>query len=466
MTNRQTQSQRSSDWPAARSSYTAFLFAAGLAALMSSVSAQPAAQQIIPVIFDDYFTDKALRLEFFQCGNSSEVSLTLHEMFEEPMWPENPAGLISPFSYGRFQLRVFDAETGRMICSKGFDTMYAEYATTEPARKGIKRVFEFVVRCPFPKKPIRVAIERRDAKDYLAAVFETTIDPADYHIRRETIPPQDQTFDLRNTGPPAERVDVVFLAEGYTSDEFEKLRADVQRMTEFMFSQAPYKDLNDRFNIRGVFRPSAEQGTDEPRQRSFRSTVLNSTYNIFETDRYLLLEDNHAMHRMAAQVPYDTIVVLVNTQRYGGGSICLDYCTSSVDHVTSPLVFLHEFGHSFAYLADEYIGNVAYSELYPEGIEPTEPNITREIHRDRIKWKSHLTPDVALPTPDLQESKRLVGAFEGGGYLSKGMYRPEQSCWMGDVDPQAGFCVVCADSIRRMVEFHSNPGLKVERQEN
>ena len=322
------------------------------------------------------------------------------------------------------------------------------------------------MRCPFPKKPIRVAIERRDAKNDLAAVFETTIDPADYHIRRETIPPQDQTFDLQNTGPPAERVDVVFLAEGYTSDEFEQFRADVQRMTEFMFSQAPYKDLNDRFNIRGVFRPSAEQGTDEPRQRSFRSTVLNSTYNIFETDRYLLLEDNHAMHRMAAQVPYDTIVVLVNTQRYGGGSICLDYCTSSVDHVTSPLVFLHEFGHSFAYLADEYIGNVAYSELYPEGIEPTEPNITREIHRDRIKWKSHLTPDVALPTPDLQESKRLVGAFEGGGYLSKGMYRPEQSCWMGDVDPQAGFCVVCADSIRRMVEFHSNPGLKVERQEN
>ncbi len=167
-------------------------------------------------------------------------------------------------------------------------------------------------------------------------------------------------------------MDLVFLAEGYTAEQEKKFRSDAERMTKFLFTASPYREAKDRFNVRGVFRASAESGTDQPRQQSFKSTALNSTYNIFDLDRYMLVEDNHLIHRMAAQVPHDVIVVLVNIDRYGGGGMPLDYCTVSADDPFSPIVFIHEFGHTFGYLADEYIGNVAYNDLYPPGVEPLE----------------------------------------------------------------------------------------------
>lgn len=477
--------------------------------------AQPAASDEPTIRFDDYFLDKALRLELYVCGDANDAIVTLHDIYEEAVWPENPRHLLTPFEYGSFRANVFDDASGRLIYSKGFDTLFAEYATTDPAIKGIKRVLETTARCPFPKAKIRVEIQRRNKQQEFATVLTTAIDPADYRIRRETTNLSDWDFEIQNTGSPHDRVDVLFLAEGYTADESDKFRTDALRLTEFMFSAAPYKELKSRFNVRGIFRASAEQGTDEPRQGSFRSTALNSSFNYLDLDRYLMLEDNHAVHRMAAQVPYDTVVVLVNTKRYGGGGICLDYCTTTVDHASSPLVFLHEFGHSFAGLADEYIGSVSYNDLYPAGVEPTEPNITRELDRSRIKWKDLLTADVALPTQNpagevrrvqrelktaetaakekirtarenagsdkeiqsleaewklaeqefsqkletarrqVISSKGTVGAFEGGGYLAKGMYRSEATCWMGSVDPDDDFCVACQRGIRRMIDFYS-----------
>jgi hypothetical protein len=412
------------------------------------------------VNFDDYFVNRALRLEMFHLGDANNISMSLHEMYEEPVWPENRQGLLSPFPYGRCIAKIYDLESSKLICTRPFDTMFSEYITTEPARKGVKRVLETTVRCPMPKKPIRFVVEARTPRYVYETIFETTIDPDDYHIRRETISMRDETFEVQGSGDPANCVDIAFLAEGYTVEELPKFKSDVARFADFMFAQKPYSMLKNRFSVRGVFRASAERGTDEPRQKSFRNTALNSTYNIFDVDRYMLVESNHAMHRMAAQVPYDTIVVLVNTKRYGGGAICYDFCCSSADHETSEMVFLHEFGHSFAYLADEYVGNVAYSDMYPEGFEPVEPNITRELNRERIKWKALLSPRaVELPTSKLssKEAKRLqiVGAFEGGGYVAKGIYRPEQACWMGSMDRDEGFCAVCADAIERMVRFYA-----------
>jgi hypothetical protein len=413
------------------------------------------------VVFDEFFTNRALRFELFHAGDARRSTISLHEVYEEPIWPESPSSLKSPFPYGRCIAKFFDQSTGRLICKRPFDTMFAEYATTEPARNGIQRVFQTTVRCPMPKSTMRMVIEYRNPQYVYEPVFEKLIDPKDYHIRRETVALGDEVMDIHITGEPAKRVDVTFVAEGYTASEAAKFRSDVQRFTDYMFQQNPYRDLKDRFNIRGVFHASNESGTDEPRQGKYRSTVLQSTYNIFDLDRYLLVEENHLMHRIAAQTPYDTLVVLVNTKRYGGGAICLDYCVSSSDHETSPMVFLHEFGHSFAYLADEYIGNVAYSDMFPEGIEPVEPNITRQLQRDKIKWKALLTPDVPLPTPlqerELAKKNQWVGAFEGGGYLAKGMYRPEQACWMGSLDRDEGFCAVCADAIRRMIQLQSAP---------
>jgi hypothetical protein len=213
-------------------------------------------------------------------------------------------------------------------------------------------------------------------------------------------------------------------------------------------------------NVSGVFRASFESGVDEPDKRVYRNSELNASFNSLGIDRYLLTEDGHALKRYAAQVPYDTIVVLVNSKRYGGGAICLDYCVSTVDDPRSEAVFLHEFAHSLAYLADEYIGAVTYSDIYPEGVEPVEPNITRELDREKIKWRSLLSKEVPMPTPKefsgpIQGHAPVVGAFEGGGYLRTGMYRPQRSCAMGDGLEPFQFCVVCQEAIERMIEYYA-----------
>jgi hypothetical protein len=468
-----------------------------------------------PSAFDAHFVNKAIRLELYQIGDAHDELVTLRDVYEEPVWPENPRALIVPFELGRYAIKVYDAASNALIYSKGFDTLFAEYKTTKPAIDGVKRVFETSPRFPCPKKPVRVVFERRDNRNVLSPIFTTTVDPADYHIIRESADRGDWTFEVQKTGDPHDRVDLAFLAEGYTAADKEKFKADVERFASFFFSVEPYKSCKDKFNVYGVFRASAERGVDEPRQHSFKSTALNASYNAFGLDRYLLIEDDHAMHRMAAQVPYDTIVVLVNTPRYGGGSICLDYCVSSVDNVTSSRIFVHEFGHSFAYLADEYVGTVAYNDRYPAGVEPLEPNITELLDPANVKWKALLTPGVAIPTKDgradtrelqsqLQAAQKegadqvaaakakgatdeqiaalesasktkcdelqaklndakayaaklgdVVGAFEGAGYMAKGMYRPQYGCWMGGAGPANGFCVVCQHALRQMIDYYA-----------
>lgn len=415
--------------------------------------------------FQRWFTYTGLRFELLQTGDAENSIVTLQEIYAEPHWAENSAVLNPAFNYGRMRAIVYDDASDTLLCIRRFDTMFAEYVLTEPARNSINRAYEFTVRVPMPKSKVRLVLEERSPRNEYRQVFETRLDPNDYHIRRDSLKSHDVMFSLEEPGDPLTHVDVVFLSEGYTEEEFPKFRADVRRMSEFIFSQPPYSEMKDAFNVRAVFRASVESGTDQPREKKYRSTILNSSFNIFDLDRYLLIEDNHEMHRMAAQVPYDTIVVLVNEERYGGGAIALDYCACTTGHVTSPITLLHEFGHSFANLADEYTGNVAYSDVYPDGIEPVEPNITRELDRDRIKWKAQLTPHVALPTPMSDKTTaralQLVGAFEGGGYLSKGIYRPEQACWMGKLEPGEGFCVVCCEAIRQMIKLQTGKTVDV-----
>ncbi len=439
-----------------------FLLAGLVAGSLSVTQGHAQDQAATGPVYDEFqrwFTDSGLRFELLQTGDAKNSVVTLQEVYAEPHWSENSAMLKPAFSYGRMRATLYDDASDTLLCIRQFDTMFAEYVLTEPARNGINRAYEVTVRVPMPKSKVRLLLEERNSRNEYRPVFETRLDPQDYHIRRDSVTSHDVIFSLAEPGDPRTHVDVVFLSEGYTDEELPKFRADVRRMSDFVFSQRPYSEMKDDFNVRGVFRASVESGTDLPRENKYRSTNLNSSFNIFDLNRYLLIEDNHAMHRMAAQVPYDTIVVLVNEERYGGGAICLDYCVCTTGHTASPMTLLHEIGHSFANLADEYTGDVAYSDVYPEGVEPVEPNITRQLDRDRIKWKAFLTPNVPLPTPESDEStakaQQLVGAFEGGGYLTEGIYRPEQSCWMGSLEPGEGFCVVCREAIRQLVELQT-----------
>jgi hypothetical protein len=481
------------------------LLALPAAAAASAPQSQPS--------FDEFFVDKALRVDLYQTGDAKSETVTVREIVEEALWPESKAGLLPPFDYGRYAYRIYDAASNRLIFSRGFDTMFAEYRTTSPALAGTVRVFERSVRFPLPKRPVLFVVEQRDKRNLFHPVFDRIIDPADYHIVREKPSAADWIYEALVTGDPHDRVDFVFLAEGYVAGDKVKFKSDVDRMTAALFAIEPYKSMKDRFNVRAVFRASADRGMDEPRQRSYKKTLLSASFNAFDLDRYMLIEEDHLMHELAAAVPYDVLAVLVNSPRYGGGSIGLDYCVTTVDHPASRQVFVHELGHSFAYLADEYYqSEVSYNDFYPKGVEPLEPNITALLDPSRVKWRDLLSPGIGVPTEygkdriealqaELRDSRAArakavdeaakkgvpaadvraiearfktaddalaariaavradyasledkVGVFEGAGYASKGLYRSMIYCIM-IASPKNEFCRVCQAAIARMIEF-------------
>jgi hypothetical protein len=476
-------------------------------------AAAVAAQAQTQVVFDDYFLDKALRFDLYQAGDAKDEIVTIDQIYQEGIWPETRTHLIDPFTYGHYVVKLYDIASNRMIYSRGFDSTLAEYRTTTPALNGVKRVFQRSLRVPYPKRPALFVIEARDKLHLLHPLFSQAVDPSDYHIIHETTSAGDFIYVAQKRGDPHEKVDLAFIAEGYTAEDRDKFKADVDRFSAYLFTVEPYKSSRDRFNITGIFRPSPERAMDEPRQRAYRKTTLNASFNAFDLDRYMLIEEDHRMHEIAAQVPCDVIVVLVNSKRYGGGSIAFDYCVSTVDNPASPQVFVHELGHSFGGLADEYYtSEVSYNDFYPKGVEPLEPNITALLDPANIKWKDLLSPGITVPTEygkekrealaadrrklreeqarAVEEAKKKganeaglkkiearyreadkaiagkmdavlkqyapledkVGAFEGAGYASTGLYRPMVFCIMGS-GAKGEFCRVCQQAISRMIDY-------------
>jgi len=463
---------------------------AAIIAILLALLPGPTAGQ--PPAFDADFTGETMRVELYQVGDASDELVTLHEVHRDGPWAGPRSPLLDPFGYGRYAVILRDAATRRPLYSCGFDTMFGEYRTTGPALEGKKRVFERAVRVPWPRRPVVLEVGRRNAQNVLQTIFTAAIDPADYHVVREAPDPGDWVYEAVRNGEPRDKVDLVFVAEGYTAGDREKFKADVDRVTGWLFSYEPYRRLRESFNVSGVLRPSPERAVDEPRQGVYRKTALDASFNAFDTDRYMLVEKNHLVREIAARVPYDTLVILVNSTRYGGGGIYGDYCITTVDHARSQAVFIHEFGHSFAGLADEYYSSdVAYNDFYPKGVEPLEPNITALLDAANLKWKDLVTPGVPIPTPygkeereALQAERRkaqqagddaavkvltgrlaeldarfasvreVVGAFEGAGYASKGLYRPSWHCLMIS-SPRDEFCPVCRRAIERMVRHYA-----------
>ncbi|MDZ7342299.1 MAG: IgA Peptidase M64, partial [candidate division KSB1 bacterium] len=351
------------------------------------------------VNFDEFFIDKTLRIDYYHIGDAKEEWVTIDQMYEQGGWSGHPKHLIDPFNNGKYQIKVYDVASNRVIYSRGFASYFGEYTTTNPAIAGVKRTYHETALIPYPKKPIFWVLEKRNRENILQPLFQQRIDPGDYHIHKESKQAHDQIYEALKNGDPHRKVDLAWIAEGYTDQEFEKFKKDVDRFMNALFEVAPYDKLKDRFNIYGVFRPSVESGVDQPREGIFKETIVNSSFNALDLDRYLLTEDNKSMHDIAANVPYDAIFILVNSERYGGGGIYNFYGVSTVGNNLSLNVFIHEFGHSFAGLGDEYYtSDVAYNEFYPPGVEPTDPNITALLDPENIKWKDLVSTGISIPT--------------------------------------------------------------------
>ena len=401
--------------------------------------------------FDKYFTDKVLRFDFMLAGNRKTTSVYPVGMKEEPFWAGSNTNLVNPFNLGNFKYELFDVKGNTLIYSRSFSTLFQEWQTTDEA-KSVDRSFYEVATMPYPKDSVRFILSERERNGLFSKLYETIIDPASYFIRREN-PVKVGITKIYSSGDPHTSVDLAFIAEGYKADEMGKFREDVKMMADILFAEAPFSDYKDKFNIWAVEAISQDSGTDIPGENIYANTALNSSFYTFNIDRYLTTQDIKSVNDFAAVVPHDNIIVLINSTKYGGGGVYNYYSGTTTGNQLSPKVFIHEFGHGFAGLGDEYYSSaVAYDEFYPLNVEPWEPNLTTMVNFES-KWKKMIGKDTPLPTPSEEKYNNVTGLFEGGGYSAKGVFRPEMDCRMKS-NGSKGYCSVCRNAIKEMIEFY------------
>lgn len=397
--------------------------------------------------FEKYFSGNTLRLDFFHTGDKSAELITFDKLIEEGPWSGTRTNLIDPFGYGNYMLKVFDSASGDLIYSRGFSTLFQEWQTTEEA-KNTKRSMSGSVTMPFPKMKIRIEIHRRDKYNNFEKRFEYMVDPLNYFIIKEKIKPY-PSFQVYYSGDPSTKLDIVLIPEGYTESEMEKFRSDCKRFAGYLFEYSPFKENSDKINFWGVEAPSPESGTDIPGKNVWARTIVNSHFYTFDSERYLMTTDYHTIRDIAANAPNDQIFILVNTSKYGGGGIYNYYNVTSVDHQASKQVFVHEFGHGLGGLADEYGDDPTYQDFYPAGVEPWEPNITTMVNFES-KWKNLIDKDTPVPTPDEEKFRNKIGAFEGAGYVPKGVYRPTHDSIMRAFTSNE-FNRVCREALEKII---------------
>jgi len=401
--------------------------------------------------FDKYFESKTLRLDYFHCGNAQTEYFYFDELIEEKYWAGSKTNLIDIKSYGSHLFEVRLSDNGELIYSRGFSTLFGEWQTTAEAKLTSCCYPEGLV-MPFPKQKVIVSISGRNKAGKFEKKFEHTVDPNSYFIRteRENL----TVFDVFNSGEPAEKVDLVLLSEGYKADEEKLFREDCKKFADGLFSFSPYTENKDKFNIRGVWSPSIDAGPDIPGNDIWNNTRFQGSYYTFDSERYLMVKDFQGIREVAGNAPYDYIYILANTEKYGGGAVYNFYGISAAHHVDeTDKIYIHELGHLFAGLGDEYVGGVEYSDFYPANVEPWEPNITTLVDFDQ-KWKAMLPEGTEIPTPEKNRNAEKLGVYEGAGYVSKGVYRPWINCLMNNLHTIDIFCPVCTKSIQETIDFN------------
>lgn len=456
--------------------------------------------------FEEYFDDATLRLDYIFAGNHQEQHIYLQELKKQDRWAGRKSRLAEKFLNGNGQLTVKDHATQRVIYVWTFSTLFQEWLQYDEA-KNVDRAFQAAYNIPFPKYPIDITVTLTDNHQKVTAQMTHMVNPKDILIRKvgdNGIPfhyvwkpayAQSKTYAQPNNEPRNGKgrnfkatpydpfqdvdftncVDLAILAEGYTEAQMGKFYHDCERAVDALFAREPFKSLKNRFNVVAVAAPSKEAGPSVPHLNEWHTSPAGSRYDTFYTDRYLMTQDMHRIYDLLSGVPFEHIMVLVNSDTYGGGGIFNQVTLSTSDHPTFKEVFVHEFGHSYAGLADEYAYDDMDTEWYPADTEPWEPNITTLKNFD-TKWADLMPKKQPIPTPldpkvpdfkkidkndakameALNRSTQIVGVFEGAGYQSKGCYRPAQECRM-KINEVEDFCPVCTRAIIRITDYYTAP---------
>lgn len=396
------------------------------------------------IAFDDYFEDRTLRLDYVFAGNNREQHIFFEQAYATPRWAGRRSRLADMPLRGNGQVKMKDPTTGQLLYVHTFSTLFQEWQVTEEATK-VQKAFETSYNVPFPKQPVDITVTLTNVHGQVVGQLTHTINPADILIR----PIGDNGISHRYIWSPdsvpdlTRCIDLAIVAEGYTEAETNKFYNDCQRAVDALFAHEPFTTLKSRFNVVAVAPTSLDGGASVPRQHQWSRTPVGTHYDTFYSDRYLMTQDIHRLYDVLSCVPFEHIIVLVNSSIYGGGGIYNQVLVSTSDHPTFRQVLVHEFGHSYAGLGDEYFYDDAYETSYPADTEPWEPNLTTKVDFEH-KWAD------MLPDPTGR-----VGLFEGGGYQSKGVWRPSKDCRMKTNEAEL-FCPVCDRAIRRITDFYTS----------
>jgi hypothetical protein len=439
-----------------------------------------------------------IRVDYHHSGNALSEHYALEQVVVEPLpWPGNLAQNFDNTDRGINRVEVVDAKTGDLLYSRGFSTIFGEWKTTEEAAR-MNRGFQESVRFPKPAVPVKVRILRRDERNQFSVAWSVDVDTDAMDVVRKQEPAPARPIPIRVNGPSSEKVDLLVMGDGYTAADMKKFEADVRRLSDYLFTVSPFKERAKDFNVWAIAVPTQESGVSRPSTGAHKASALGTRYDIFGSERYVLTLDNRALRDIAQHAPYEFIEILVNNETYGGGGIFGQFSTAAASNDWANYLFVHEFGHHFAGLADEYYTSpVAYAAAAGR-MEPWEPNVTALRDPAKLKWNKHVAPGTPLPTAwpkaeyeensrayqkrraalraanrpesemsalfkeDLEFTRVLfskakhqhhVGAFEGANYEAKGFYRSEMQCLMFDRSER--FCKVCNDGISEIIDLYS-----------
>jgi hypothetical protein len=442
-----------------------------------------------------------MRVDFFHSGNHETEMFSLDQVVIEPLpWSGNMSQPTDKTLRGKYLFEIVDPENNTVAWSRSFSSIYGEWETTSEARD-INRSFHESVRFPAPNDAFELVLKKRAADNAFEEIWRIGLDPNDVLVHRESPVYADQTVAIHKSGNPAEKVDLLLMGDGYTSEEHDAFIAKARELTDILFATSPFKERKNDFNVWAVAPAAVQSGVSRPSTGTFRDSPIGATYDAFRSERYILTFDNKAMRRIASSAPYDFIEILTNTEVYGGGGIYGLFSTAAANSEWAAYLFVHEFGHHFAGLADEYYTSSVAYEAPAEITEPYEPNVTALLDPDNLKWKQHVAANTPLPTPwpkaeyeehslAYQERRRemraanvseaemntlfrytrefveelfeksgkngIVGAFEGGNYQAEGYYRSEQNCLM--FTRSEAFCTVCAEAIEKVIDEYTLAG--------
>ena len=405
--------------------------------------------------FSDYFANQTLRIDYIFSGNASQQLVALDELSASEGWAGRRINLDKVPVRGNGEIRLIDPESGKAIYRNTFSSLFQEWLVTDEASR-LTKSFEATFLVPMPLKEVEVEITLLDNEGHLQTSMRHKVSPDDKLIRKHSATAPTRHEYLLQSGSSEECIDIAIVAEGYTKDEMDTFLKDARTACDEIFLYEPFAKHKSHFNVVAVIPESADSGVSVPQDNAWRKTAINSNFMTFYSPRYLTTNSVHLVHDNLAGVAYEHIIILANTDTYGGGGIYNSYTLTTAHHPQFKPVVVHEFGHSFGALADEYFYDEPdhTANTYKLDYEPWEQNITSLVDFGS-KWADMVKGKGEIPTEPTEKRKKnyTVGVYEGGGYITKGMYRPAVVCRMRD-NEATQFCPVCQRAIERIILYN------------